>query len=148
MGGAMSIRFAADKNQPALAAEIPLEHPLPDYDLEQMEQPTPRDIDGILVTQGFRDLVDDARGILTDLVAHPPPLPDESHLVDLGLGAQPHFEIAQLTGAICPSDDEVYRPGLWIVLKDEKATANQPLGEVALEQAKVIVKAMAKRLGL
>lgn len=148
MGGAMSFRLAADKNQPSVAAEIPLENPLPDYDLEEIEQPTPRDIDGILVSQGFRDLVDDARGILTELVANPPPLPDGSHFVNLGLTNVPHFEIAQLTGAICPSDDEVYRPGLWIVLKDEQAPANQALNEVALEHARVIVEALVKRLGL
>lgn len=144
----MTIRLAPDKNQPSVAVEIPLEKPLPDYDLEQMEQPTPRDIDGILVSQGFRDLVDDARGILTDLVAHPPALADGSHLVDLGLTNIPHFEIAQLTGAICPGEEEVYRPGLWIVLKDTKASAKKALGEVALEHARVIVDQLVKRLGL
>jgi len=144
----MTIRLAPDKDQPSVAVEIPLEKPLPDYDLEEIEQPTPRDIDGILVSQGFRDLVDDARGILTELVANPPPLPDHSHFLDLGLCNIPHFEIAQLTGAICPSEDEVYRPGLWIVLKDEKANRNQPLGEVELEHARVIVDVLVKRLGL
>jgi hypothetical protein len=143
------MRLAPDKDRPSVAVEIPLTKPLPDYDLEEIEQPTPRDIDGILVSQGFRDLVDDARGILTELVANPPPLPNGTHLVDLGLtGGIPQLEIAQLTGAICPGEDEVYRPGLWIVLKDEKAAPNQPLGEMALEHAKVIVDALVKRLGL
>jgi len=144
----MSFRLAPDKNQPSVAVEIPLQRPLPDYDLEQIEQPTPRDIDAILVSQGFRDLVDDARGILTELVANPPPIPTGSHLVDLDLTTVPHFEIAQLTGAICPGDDEVYRPGLWVVLRDKLAAPNQGLGEVALEHAKVIVDALVKRLGL
>lgn len=144
----MAIRLAPDKNQPSVAVEIPLEKPLPDYDLEEIEQPTPRDIDGILVSQGFRDLVDDARGILTELVANPPPLPNGLHLVDLELCNIPHFEIAQLTGAICPSDEEVYRPGLWIVLQDEQAKPNQPLGEVALEHAQIIIDVLVKRLGL
>jgi hypothetical protein len=145
----VAMRLAPDKDRPSVAVEIPLTKPLPDYDLEEIEQPTPRDIDGILVSQGFRDLVDDARGILTELIANPPPLPNGTHLVDLGLtGGIPQLEIAQLTGAICPGEDEVYRPGLWIVLKDEKAAPNQPLGEVALEHAKVIVEALVKRLGL
>jgi hypothetical protein len=144
----MAIRFAPDKDQPSVAAEIPLLKPLPDYDLEEMEQPTPRDIDGILVSQGFRDLVDDARGVLTELVANPPPLPGGSHFVDLGLPGAPRFEISQLTGAICPAEDEVYRPGLWLVLKEEKAAPNKPLREVALEHAKVIVAELVKRLGL
>jgi hypothetical protein len=144
----MSMRIAPDKNKPSVAIEIPLTKPLPDYDLEQVEQPTPRDIDGILVSQGFRDLVDDARGILTDLVAHPPPHPDGTHFVDLDLTDGPHLEIAQLTGAICPGDEEVYRPGLWIVLKDSKARPNQAMNEVALEQVRLIVKALLKKLGL
>ena len=145
----MSIRFAPDKDQPSVAVEIPLENPLPDYDLEQIEHPTPRDIDGLLVSQGFRDLVDDARGVLTELVANPPPLPNNIHLVDLELTTVPDFQIAQLTGAICPSDDdEVYRPGLWIVLKDKKSQAKQALGEVALEHARVIAQELVKRLGI
>src|SRR5215469_6337774 len=145
----MSIRIAPDQDQPSVAIEIPLESPLPDYDLEQIEQPTPRDIDGLLVSQGFRDLVDDARGVLTELVSNPPPLPNNIHLVDLELTSVPDFEIGQLTGAICPSDkDEVYRPGLWIVMKDRKAKGKQPLGEVALEHARVIAQELVKRLGI
>src|SRR5215469_6337936 len=101
----MPIRLVPDKDQPSAAIEIPLAKPLPDYDLEQMDQPTPRDVDGILVSQGFRDLVDDARGVLTEILS--------------GNG----FEITQLTGAICPGDDQVYRPGLWIVLKQSGAAS-------------------------
>ena len=147
-GHSMSMRIAPDKNKPSVAIEIPLTKPLPDYDLEQVEQPTPRDIDGILVSQGFRDLVDDARGILTDLLAHPPATPNGSHFVDLDLTGVPHLEIVQLTGAICPGDEEVYRPGLWIVLKDAKAPVNQPLNEVPLEHVRQIVNALVKKLGL
>src|SRR5215468_3324382 len=144
----MPMRVIPDENQPSAAIEIPLEKPLPDYDLEELEQPTPRDVDGILVSQGFRDLVDDARGILTELVANPPALPNGSHFIDLGLPDIPHFEIAQLTGAICPSDDEVYRPGLWIVLKDPKAAPRERLHETALEHVRLIAEALVKRLGL
>ncbi len=143
----MSMRIAPDKNKPSVAIEIPLTKPLPDYDLEQVEQPTPRDIDGILVSQGFRDLVDDARGILTDLLAHPPAIAGGSHFVDLDLTV-PHLEIAQLTGAICPGDEEVYRPGLWIVLKDTQAPPNQAMNELALEHVRVIVSALVRKLGL
>src|SRR5437879_12887050 len=95
----MAIRIAADKDQPSATIEIPLEKPLPDYDLDQLEQPTPRDVDAILVSQGFRDLIDDARGILTELLS----------------GSS--LELAQFTGAICPGEDETYRPGTWIALR-------------------------------
>jgi hypothetical protein len=144
----MAMRIAPDRDKPSVAIEIPLEKPMPDYDLEQVEQPTPRDIDAILVSQGFRDLVDDARGILTDLLAHPPALEDGWNSVDLDLAGVPHLEIAQLTGAICPGDEEVYRPGLWIVLKDTKSPPNEPLCETALEHVRLIADALVQRLGL
>jgi hypothetical protein len=68
----MPIRVIPDEDQPSAAIEISLATPLPDYDLVQLDQPTPRNVDVILVSQGFRDLVDDARGVLMDLLAHPP----------------------------------------------------------------------------
>src|SRR5260370_11866661 len=115
----MSIRITTDANQPSASIEIPLGKPLTAYDLEQVEQPTPRDIDVILVSQGFRDLVDDARGILMDLLAHPPRSARGAELDFTHEG--PTMELTQLTGAICPGDDEVYPPGLWIVLRDPHA---------------------------
>jgi hypothetical protein len=144
----MSIRIAPDKSQPSVAIEIAIETPLPDYDLDQVEQPTPRDIDALLVSQGFRDLVDDARGVLTELIANRPPQPNSSHLVDLALTQISHFEITQLTGAICPGDDDVYRPGLWIVLRDTQASEREGLTEVALEHVRMIAEELVKRLGL
>ena len=141
------MRIAPDKNQPSVAIEIPLLKPLPDYDLEQMDQPTPRDIDALLVSQGFRDLVDDARGVLTELVSNPHALPSRSGLVDLDLGQKPDFEITQLTGAICPGED-VYRPGLWIILKDRKSQPKHGLNEVAIEYVRMILQEFLKRLNL
>jgi len=145
----MAIRLAPDSDRPSVAVEIPLEKPLPDYDLEQLEQPTPRDIDGLLVSQGFRDLVDDARGVLTELVANPPALPNHRRFLDLELTHISDFEIVQLTGAICPAEeDEVYRPGLWIVLKDKKAPAGHALGEESLLHARAIADELIRRLGI
>jgi hypothetical protein len=126
----MSIRISPDQDQPSVAIEIPLERPLPDYDLEQIEQPTPRDVDIILVSQGFRDLVDDARGVLTEMVSH------------TGL------EIAQLTGAICPGDDEVYRPGLWIVLRDPHAQPKTTLPAATQDRIASIASELVNRLQL
>src|SRR5260370_11710992 len=94
----MAMRIAPDKNQPSATIEIPLEKPLPDYDLNQLEQPTPRDVDAILVSQGFRDLVDYARGILTELLS----------------GTT--LELAQFTRAISPRHAATYPPGLWLLL--------------------------------
>jgi hypothetical protein len=128
--GIMPPRIVADEGAPSAAIEIPLEKPLPDYDLEELEQPTPRDVDAILVSQGFRDLVDDARGVLTELLDH------------TGL------EIAQFTGAICPGDDEVYRPGLWIVVRDPHANPRVSLSEAAQERVARFADELSARLGL
>jgi len=126
----VSIRLSPDQNQPSVAIEISLERPLPDYDLEQIEQPTPRDVDVILVSQGFRDLVDDARGVLTEMLSH------------TGL------EIAQLTGAICPGDGEVYRPGLWIVLRDPHAQPKTTLPAATQDRIASIASELVNRLQL
>jgi hypothetical protein len=126
----MAIRMVPDKEQPSAAIEIPLEKPLLDYDLEQMEQPTPRDVDAILVSQGFRDLVDDARGVLTEILS--------------GTG----LEISQLTGAICPNDEQTYRPGLWIVLKDMRAAKQSELSSEAQSKVRGFANELVKRLGL
>ena len=142
------MRIVADKGQPSVAIEIPLRKPLPDYDLERMDQPTPRDIDALLVSQGFRDLVDDARGVLTELVANPHTLPNTTGITDLDLREIPDFEITQLTGAICPGEDEVYRPGLWIVLKDRKTPAKMSLSEMAMTHVRIILNEFLRRLNL
>ena len=145
------MRVIPDENQPSAAIEIPLEKPLPDYDLEELEQPTPRDVDGILVTQGFRDLIDDARGILTELIATPPAEHHSSEeLLEIDLAKpKPHpLEITQLTGAICPSEDEIYRPGLWIVLLDPAGPTKSALPESTLRRIYTIATELVKRLQL
>jgi hypothetical protein len=144
------MRIVPDPDKPSTVIEIPLEKPLPDYDLEQLEQPTPRDVDGILVSQGFRDLVDDARGVLMDLLAHPPFQPNspENANLDFTHSAPPPLELTQLTGAICPGDDEVYRPGLWIVLRDPFARPRAMLPPATQERIAAIAAELVKRLGL
>jgi hypothetical protein len=146
----MPARIVPDEGKPSAAIEIPLEKPLPDYDLEQIDQPTPRDVDGILVSQGFRDLVDDSRGILMDLLSNEPRTMDFSHGRALNLShANEHsLQVEQLTGAICPGDDEVYRPGLWIVLRDVHANQKASLPLATRERIAAIANEFVKRLGL
>ena len=146
----MSIRLIPDDDKPYTAIEIALDKPLPDYDLEQLEQPTPRDVDMILVSQGFRDLIDDARGVLMELLAHPPyqaNSPEHANL-DFTHQAPPALELAQLTGAICPGDDEVYRPGIWIVLRDPHAKPKTTLPAATQERIAAIAAELVKRLQL
>jgi hypothetical protein len=146
----MSIRIIADQDQPSAAIEISLNKPLHDYDLFQLDQPTPRDVDAILVSQGFRDLVDDARGVLMDLLAHPPFQANspEHAILDFTYSAPLALELMQLTGAICPGDDEVYRPGLWIVLHDAHAKPKTTLPASTQERIAAIAAELARRLGL
>jgi hypothetical protein len=146
----MSIRIIPDQGQPSAAIEISLSTPLPDYDLLQLDQPTPRDVDAVLVSQGFRDLVDDARGVLMDLLAHPPfqaNSPEHANL-DFTHSAPLALELTQLTGAICPGDDEVYRPGLWIVIRDPHAKLKTTLPAATQERITAIAAELTKRLGL
>ncbi len=137
----MSIRIVPDEKQASASIEIALEKPLPDYDIERMEQPTPRDVDAILVSQGFRDLVDDARGILMDLLSQHP-----AHHPGLDLGTDEPLEVAQLTGAICPGNDEVYRPGLWIVLQDPQGKTNTGLPPATRQRIVAVAAELVKRL--
>jgi hypothetical protein len=146
----MSIRVIPDQDQPSAAIEISLATPLPDYDLLQLEQPTPRDVDAVLVSQGFRDLVDDARGVLMDLLAHPPyqaNSPEHAKL-DFTHSAPHALELTQLTGAICPGEDEVYRPGLWIVIRDPRGKPKTTLPSATQERITTIAAELARRLAL
>jgi hypothetical protein len=126
----MPTRIIPDTDQPSAAIEIPLENALPDYDLHDLEQPTPRDVDGILVSQGFRDLVDDAHGVLKDILS----------------GTS--LEVAQLTGAICPGDEGVYRPGLWVVLRDPQANKRASLSAETQQRLAAIADKFVTQMGL
>src|SRR4029077_10536336 len=147
----MPLRVLPDSDKPSVSIEIPLEKSLPDYDLVDLEQPTPRDVDSVLVSQGFRDLVDDARGVLLEILcAHHKTIAEESRdLTDLELTPEtPHpMEITQLTGAIC-TQDEIYRPGLWIVLKDNHVPPNHGLSPALVERVKHVSEELVKRLDL
>jgi hypothetical protein len=146
----MAMRIVPDQGKPSAAIEISLEKPLPDYDLEQIDQPTPRDVDGILVSQGFRDLVDDSRGILMDLLSNEPHEVHSSHgrALDLSHANEHSLQVEQLTGAICPGDDEVYRPGLWIVLRDTHADPRAGLPQAVRDRVAAIAREFMKRLQL
>jgi len=147
----MSTRIIPDDDKPSVAIEISLEKPLPDYDLCEMDQPSPRDVDGVLVSQGFRDLVDDARGVLMEIISEPPPDPASSReITDLDLTPpETHpMEIAQVTGAICPGQDEVYRPGLWIILHDHKVPPDKPLPAATVERVKHYADELVNRLDI
>jgi hypothetical protein len=85
-----------------------------------------------------------------DLLAHPPFQQDspENANLDFTHSAPPPLELTQLTGAICPGDDESYRPGLWIVLQDPNAKPGSSLTAFAQERIAAIVNEFVKRLQL
>jgi len=104
---------------------------------------------------GFRDLIDDARGILLELMAVPPDIagiePGESPLAPLHITDHDpcHLELVQLTGAICPgAEDDVYRPGLWIVIRDTRCKPGQPLPQYVRDRIELIARQLVKRLEL
>ena len=146
----MPLKVIPDTDKPFISIEIPLEKSLPDYDLHDLEKSTPRDVDAVLVTQGFRDLVDDARGVLLEILCeHRKTIVGQStHLTDLELTPDvPPLEIMQLTGAIC-TQDEVYRPGLWIVLRDNQVPQYQPPSPVLVERVKRYAGELVRRMDL
>ena len=95
----MGIKITHDAGTPTASIEFMITQPLPDYDLDEVEASIPRDVDPILASQGFLDLLDETRTILDRELA----------------GSD--LEIAQLTGAIC-HDKAVHRPGIWLVLRE------------------------------
>jgi hypothetical protein len=123
----MAIKITHDANAPTASIELVIKRPLPDYDLDKVEATIPREVDPILASQGFKDLLDEVRSIL------------EQELGDGGL------EIAQLTGAIC-HDNGVHRPGIWVVVRETGAAPGQTMSPAA--QAKVAAAAEAVRTSL
>lgn len=98
----MAIKISHDSAAPAASMELMIIHPLPDYDLMEVGAPIPRDVDPILASQGFLDLLDDVRAFLGRELAGK------------------NLEIVQLTGAIC-RDQDLHRPGIWLVLRERGA---------------------------
>jgi len=83
---------------------------------------------------------------LTELLANEPHAASRGYKLDLSHTNEHALELDQLTGAICPGDDEVYRPGLWIVLHDTQANQKASLPQAAKERISAIVHELMKRL--
>ena len=85
-----------------------------------------------------------------DLLSNEPHAADTSHgrALDLSHANEHSLQVEQLTGAICPGDDEVYRPGLWIVIRDVHANQRESLSAVTKERIGAIAREFVKRIGL
>jgi len=83
----------------------------------------------VLASQGFHDLLDEARGILG------------TALHKNGL------QVVQLTGAIC-SEGRVHRAGLWLVLREEGAPAGAPMSSEAKTRVTAVADELRHRLQL
>jgi hypothetical protein len=123
----MSITIRFDKGAPTASAELMIKNPLPDYDLDDVEAPIPRDVDPMLASQGFKDLLDEVRAILQ------------------GELAGGNLEIAQLTGAIC-HDASVYRPGVWLVLRERGKDGD--MSEAGRERITALAEKLREALNL
>jgi hypothetical protein len=96
-------KISFDVGAPTASIELMLTNPQPDYDLLEVEASIPRDVDPMLASQGFLDLLDEVRALLhRDANAH-------------------KLEVVQLTGAIS-HDGAIHRPGIWIVLREKGQT--------------------------
>jgi hypothetical protein len=124
----MSIKISPDTNTPTASVELAITLPLPDYDLEEVEKSTPRQIDEILVSQGFRDLVDDARAALS-------------------AAAGSGLTILQFTGAICPAE-AIFRPGLWIVFQESAAAHGSSMSAAARDRVAQLAEMLRGRFCL
>ncbi len=125
----MPIKISNDAGAPAASVEIMITEPLPDYDLFEVEAPIPRDVDPMLASQGFKDLLDEARTFLD---------------TELAGGS---LEIAQLTGAIC-HDRNVHRPGIWLVLREAGAAKNKPMSDSACKRVSEVASKLLNHLQL
>lgn len=123
----MTIRIQLNPQGPLAEVELPICRPLPDFELEEVEQPTPRDVDPLLASQGFRDLVDEAGALLAQELA------------------DQRLELVQLTGAIC-NEGNVYRPGLWLVLREPGTSG--PMSAEAQQRVRTIAERLRATLGL
>lgn len=123
----MTVKITHDSNAPTASVELMITRPLPDYDLDEVEASIPRDVDPMLASQGFKDLLDETRSILDR---------------ELAGGS---LEIAQLTGAIC-RDGSVHRPGIWLVLRERGAHGEMP--PAARQRVNAIAESLRAGLGL
>lgn len=123
----MSIKITHDAGAPTASVELMITHPLAEYDLLDVEASVPRDVDPMLASQGFKDLLDEAR-VVTD-----------------GRLAESNLEIAQLTGAIC-RDRNIHRPGIWLVLRERGAAKD--MSPAAQRSVVAIAEALRRALNL
>lgn len=123
-------KITHDPGAPTASVELMITRPLPDYDLDEVEAPVPRDVDPMLASQGFKDLLDEARSVL------------DRELSASGLA------IAQLTGAIC-RDGAVHRPGIWLVLREHTAARDaKEMSPAARQRVASIAEALRSTLQL
>ena len=125
----MPMRIEPDAHAPTAAVELPIRQPLPDYDLKEIEAPIPRDVDPMLASQGFLDLLDEAGGILK-----------------AALG-QSGIELIQLTGAIC-GQEGAHRPGLWLVFREVGAAPGWPMSAAAQARVAAVAEQLRAELQL
>ncbi len=126
----MGIKITQDAGTPTASIELMITQPLPDYDLDKVEAPIPRDVDPILASQGFKDLLEEVRATL-----------------DRELSGS-NLELTQLTGAIS-HDQAVYHPGIWVVLRERDAAKDvKEMSAQARQRVTAIAEALRTTFNL
>jgi hypothetical protein len=123
----MTAKISHDAGKPTSSIEWMITKPLPDYDLDVVEAAVPREVDPILASQGFKDLLDEARALL-----------------DRELAGS-NLEIAQLTGAIC-HDKNIHRPGIWLVVRERGTSKGQEMSAAARDRVTAIAELLPGQL--
>lgn len=123
----MTTKISHDAGKPSSSIEWMITKPLPDYDLDVVEAAVAREVDPILASQGFKDLLDEARALL-----------------DRELAGS-NLEIAQLTGAIC-HDKNIHRPGIWLVLRERVTSKGQQMSAAARDHVAAIAELLPGQL--
>ena len=97
IGGGQNMNNFTDKYEPSVAVEIPITKPLPDYDLDQVEQPTPEILMRFWYRKDFATWSRPCAGGLDRFDRESTPSAcTRTGLTDLELNHIPDFEITQL----------------------------------------------------
>jgi hypothetical protein len=121
----ITIRF--DKSAPTASVELMLNSPAGGFASKEIEAPTPREIEKVLVSEKFRELTHEAHAVV------------ERELTESKL------EIVQLAGTIC-HDVSAYRPGIQLVVREHGRSGE--MSETARERLTSLAEALREALNI
>ncbi|HXW56897.1 MAG TPA: hypothetical protein VEJ67_14195 [Candidatus Cybelea sp.] len=119
----ITIRF--ERGKPIASAEFMVTSRLSVSDLPDLEAPSPRELDFVLASTEFENVLGDVRAFLEG---------------ELDLGT---LDVVELKGMAC-HDASVYRPGIRLVVRERHR--NAPMSETAREQFTALAERIREQL--